>query len=431
MLGVMKITPILFILLFSFSAQANWKFSGSAGPYVNALTLPSSSLTPTTKSGLVTELKLDKKASHDWRFKSELILRSDFLAKDSIETFQWIPRSFYAQKKTSALTFRLGYQTLSIDGPDVINPADIVHSKNWIDPTNPITMGSAGLSVSQEIDAWNWEIFYIPYQTAPVLPGEHSPWLPRKNRLPLESENIEFRIPNNTQYQYLDSRQLHHALLHNIAAKVQRKTENLEVQAVYYEGLSQTPFVLTRVGANIIQTMPTQIFEVNSTVKLLPLYYRQQAVAGTFLIPLNTWAIKGGMNWMKPYKDSRVPSETKTAVVGVEKNIETSLGMVTGIFQYIHQERLNSTQISFLRSFFEKAWSGGLRIPWGEETSFLLGGIYDQVGKSSLYKLSANHRLTNSWSLEAAAQYLQGPDKTLVGLYDRYDSYQLKALYYW
>lgn len=428
----MKVTHLFFFtLLASSSVHAQWKFSGSAGPYGNALTLPSSSLTPTTKAGLVTELKLDKKYSSDWRFKSELIFRSDFLAKDSVETFQWVPRNFYLQKKTESLTFRLGYQTLSIDGPDVINPADIVHSKNWIDPTNPITMGSAGLSVSQEIDAWNWEVLYIPYQTAPVLPGAHSPWLPRKNRLPLESENIEFRIPDNTRYQYLDPRQLHSALSHNIAAKIQRKTEKLEVQAVYYEGLSQTPFVLTRVGANLLQTVPTQIYEVNSTVKLLPLYYRQQAVAGTFLIPLDTWAIKGGMNWMKPYNDMRVPAETKTFVGGVEKNVETSLGMVTGIVQYIHQERLNSTQISFLRSFFERAWSAGLRVPWGEETSFLLGGIYDTVGKSSIYKLGATHRLTNSWSVEAAAQYLQGPEKTLVGLYDRYDSYQLKALYYW
>jgi hypothetical protein len=421
--------PLFFFFLVS-QAQAQWKFSGNAGPYVNALGFPSTSVSPTTKTGVITELRLDRKADQ-WKVKSELFFRTDALAKDGVENFQFVPKNFYVQRKFSSLVFRLGYQTLSIDGPDVVNPADIVHSKNWIDPTSPITMGSAGLSMSQEIGKWNWEVFYIPYQTAPVLPGEHSPWLPRKNRLPIESNNLEIRIPDNQSYQYQSGRQLNHALANNFTAKVQRKSENLETQVIYYEGLSQTPFVLTRVGADLIQSSPTQILQVTSTVKLIPLYYRQQALAGTFLIPLNSWSIKGGMNWVKPVRDYRVPGETTTAVVGVEKNYETSLGMVTGIFQYIHQQRLVSNQISFLRSFFERAWSAGLRVPFGEETSVLLGGIYDTVGDSYIYRFSANHRLTSSWSVEAGAQFLDGPKKTLVGLYDRYDSYQIKALYYW
>ncbi len=429
----MKSTPLYLTLLFITvsSAQADWKFSGSAGPYVNALNFPSTTVSPSLKTGLSTELKLDNKINNSWRVKSEFFFRNDFLARDSVETLQWNPKNLYIQKKSNSLVFRLGFQTLSIDGPDIINPADVVHSKNFVDPTNPITYSSAGLSVSQEIEKWNWEVFYIPLQTPPVLPGAHSPWLPRKNRLPVESNNLEFRIPDNVRYQYQKPKELDHALKNNVSVKVQRKSENLEAQVVLYDGLSQSPFILAEVDSTLISASPKYTVLANSPVKLRPLYYRQQVAAGTFVIPLSSWAIRGGMNWTKPYKDERVPGETITAVMGLEKNIETSIGMITMIGQYIRQQRQVETQISFLRSFFQEALSFGARVPWGEETSFFLGGIYDQRGYSSIYKLGGTHRITNSWSIEAGAQYLQGPKKTLIGLYDRYDTYLARAIYSW
>lgn len=429
----MRSTPffIMTFLCLVPKAWADWKFSGSAGPYLNALTLPSTSQSPSQKSGLITELKLDNKISNSLRFKSDFFVRTDFMAKDNVETFQWNPRNLYIQKKIDSLVFRLGFQTLSIDGPDVINPADVVHSKNWVDPTSPITYSSAGLSMSQEIEKWNWEIFYVPFQTPPVLPGEHSPWLPRKKRLPIESNNLELRIPNNVRYEYGKSKELDNALKNNVTLKVQRKSELLEGQVLFYDGLSQGPFILADLDATFVSLKPKNTLLMNSPIKLHPLYYRQQVVAGTFVIPLSSWAIRGGMNWMKPKADYRVPGETVTAVVGLEKNIETQIGMITMIAQYIRQQRQAESQISFLRSFFEEALSFGARIPWGEETSFIAGGIYDQRGHSSIYKLGANRRLTNSWSLEGSAQYLQGPKATLIGLYDRYDSYQLRAIYSW
>jgi len=165
---------------------------------------------------------------------------------------------------------------------------------------------------------------------------------------------------------------------------------------------------------------------------LKPLYYRHQALAGTFVIPFESWAIRGGINWLKPQgSDERVPKETTLMVAALEKSIETPIGLVTGIADYVRQERQNADQISFLRSVFEEAVTFGLRVPYGEETTFFGGGLYDLVGSSSMYKIAASHRLTPSWSAEAGAQFLQGPSETLVGLYDRYDSYQLKMMYYW
>lgn len=433
----MKAIPSLFFCLFfliSHEAVAQWKFSGSAGPYLNALMIPSTTIAPAQKAGLVTDFKLENKFSQNWRIRSDIFIRTDFIARDSVETFQWNPKNLYLQKKLNSFTFRFGYQTLSIDGPDVVNPADVVHSKNWIDPTSPITYSSAGISASQEINQWNWEIFYVPYQTKPVLPGEHSPWLPREKRLPIESENLEIRIPDNAEYKYLSATELNDSLKNNVTFKLQNKSERLETQFIYYNGLSQVPYLLTQIdNATLISFSPKQIIQIDSPVALRPLYYRQQVYAGTFILPFSSWAIRGGVNWTNPthQSDIRVPSETTTGVLGVEKNVETGLGIITGIAQYIRQKRLDNSQISFLRSIFEEAISAGLRIPVGEETSFLLGGLYDFKGRSSLYRLGGTHRLSNSWSVEGSAQFLQGPEETLVGLYQKYDSYQLKALYFW
>lgn len=426
------LSTILILIAVPLPAFGEWKYSGNAGPYLNALTFSSSEETPTKKAGLMTEMKLEKKFNSTLRFRTDFLLRNDFLARDSVEQFQWIPKNFYVQKKYQSFVFRAGLQTLSIDGPDIINPADVIHAKNWIDPTAPLTMGSPGLSVAQDFNSWNWEVLYIPVQTTPILPGKHSPWLPRENRLPIESENTEMRIPKDVKYKYLPGEEISNAREHNVAFKLQQKSENIESQFIFYDGLNQSPFITIDAQATLVASSPTTILLLESPVGLRPLHYRQQALAGTFLLPFNSWAIKGGVNWLKPKgNDNRLPTESRSGVLGIEKSFETSFGLITFIGQHIRQENLSKNQISFLRSIFERAWSAGVRVPFGEETTLLAGGIYDEIGRSSLSQASLNRRLSNSWSIEGGAKFIQGPKKTLLGLYDRYDSYQLRALYSW
>ncbi len=419
------------LFLLTTPALAQWKFSGNVAPYFQKINIATTPVSPSEKGGLTANLGLENKINSQVKFKSDTWMRSDFFARDARENFQFIPKSLYLQHKTKSLTTRVGYQTLQLDGPDLMNPADVIHGKNWVDPTSPVTMSSAGLSLSQEKSDWNLEIFYVPRQTPAVLPGAHSPWLPRKNRLPIESEDTEIRIPDNVEYQYLGAKTLNHALDHNVTMKLQKKTDSFEGQFVYYNGLSHSPYLLTRVTGTLLSVKP-DIIAVSSPVKLIPLYYRHHALAGTFNIPMGSWAIHGGMNWMKPQgSDERIPDETTLGVIGLEKSFETDLGMITGIVDYVRQKRQDADQISFLRSIMEEAVTGGVRIPLGEETQVFAGGLYDLVGKSSLYKASVSHRMTSSLSVEAQGQMLQGPSKTLIGLYQNYDSYQLKLIWSW
>ncbi len=427
----MKSVSGMMLFLLTTPAIAQWKFSGNVAPYFQKLGIHSTPVAPSEKGGVTANMNLDKKLTPQWRVKSETWMRTDFFAKDARENFQFIPKHLYLQHKSKSLTTRAGFQTLQIDGPDIVNPADVVHSKNWIDPSAPVCMSSAGISFSKEDNDWNWELLYVPRQTAPVLPGAHSPWLPRKNRLPIESENTEVQIPDNVSYQYLGAKPLDHALNHNVTLKIQRKTDALESQFIYYNGLSHSPYLITRITGTLLSLDP-QVIAVSSPVKLIPLNYRHHAFAGTFNLPMGSWAIHGGMNVLKPQgKDDRIPSETTLGVIGLEKSFETSFGMITGILDYVRQKRQDGDQISFLRSIMEEAVTGGMRIPLGEETQIFAGGMYDLVGHSSLYKASLSHRLSSSISVEAQGQILMGPDKSLVGLYENHDSYQLKFVWSW
>lgn len=427
----MKKTVWVFAALLSVSARGEWKYSGNVAPYFQKIMVDTTTVSPSEKGGVSGSINLENKLNSQWKFRSDIWMRSDFFARDAVETFQYVPKSFYLQHKSKVVTMRFGYQTMELLGPDLVNPADVVHSKNWVDPTNPVSQSSAGISLSKESGDWNWEVMYVPRQTAPTLPGAHSIWLPRKNRLPIESQDTEIRIPDNVEYQYLGAKTVNNALNNNVAVKLQRKTDALETQLVYFNGLAHSPYVNTRVTGTLVSVSP-DIIAVTSPVKLIPLYYRHQVAAGTFNMPFGSWAIHGGINWMKPQgSDDRIPKETTLMVAGFEKSFETSLGMVTGILDYVKQKRLDKDQISFLRSIMEEAVTGGVRIPLGEETQIFAGGLYDLAGSSSVYKASVAHRLSSSLSVEGQGQMIQGPPKTLLGLYERYDSYQVKLIWSW
>ncbi len=422
----MAFRALLFIFAIMLSAvvQAQWKTSGSIESFYQQYTFKGTSQYANQTGGLNLNLKTDWKSKRSWRFRSDLELQSDQLTKDSEEMTQFNPKSFYVENRSSPVSIKLGFQTIVPDGPDIVNPADVIHSKNWKDPTNTQHLGSAGLSLSQEIDEWQWEAFYIPQQTKPILPGEQSAWWPREKRLPIENEFVtEAKIPSDIEYKIDDPIEIDQALKNNFALRLQRKSESFEGQLVYYQGLSQDP--------HLFFSATSTNFVLESPVRLIPFYYRHQVAAATFVLPFSSWSLKGGANWIKPIgSDNRLPGEESTQVLGLEKNFETRKGMVTLLIQHERQKRQAQDQISFLRSIYENAWNLGFRIPWGEETQFLGGVIYDTVGKSSIARVGLSRRITDSFSVGADGQWLQGPQETLAGLYDKYDRWGLSLSYH-
>lgn len=427
----MKSLLVLLLGIFPLVSEARWKFAGNIAPYFQDIMVGTQAKYPSEKSGVSAEFQFEKDVNSHLRVKAQGWIRTDALARDSEETFQYIPKNVYLQSRKKKTTVKLGYQTLAVDGPDLVNPADVVHAKNWVDPTAPVALSSLGASLTQDIGGVSIDLLYVPRQTTLVLPGAHSPWLPRRNRLPIESEDTEIRIPNDVEYQYRTGKEVGDALDHNLTLRLSQRSEFLETQFLFYEGLSHSPFVLTELSGTLVSTSP-YVIRVDSPVKLIPLYYRHRVLAGTFNLPFESWAIHGGANWMKPLgNDDRLPRETALFVLGGEKSFETPLGVVTILIDYVRQERQDKEQISFLRSIFDEAMVLGSRIPLGEEAQILAGGILNLRGSGSVVKLGGTRRLGASLSLEADAQFIQGSEESLLGLYGDHDTYQLRLVWAW
>ena len=425
---------VVLLFLGSYQGWAQAKSSGSLQGYYKQFGVSQNEESASAAGGFNGDLKFDWKSQPtkpQWRFKTEFEFQTDQVSKDSFEKFRFNPRNFYLENKSSTVVLRAGYQTIIPEGPDFLNPADVIHSKDWKDPTNPISLASAGISLSQEGSVWQWEAFYIPQQTKPRLPGDRSPWWPRGQRIPIESNDTEFQVPADTKYVVGDGEDINNSLTNNYALRLGGKNAVFEGQLVFYEGLAQDPNVIINSSGTLLSLAPKLTLLMNSPVNLKPLYFKHRAVAGTFVLPFETWSVKGGINRTKPLSDdARLPGEVISGVLGFEKNFETSKGLLTFIFQHEMQRLEAKNQISFLKSIYQKAWTLGFRIPWGDDLQFLGGIIYDTIGKSSLARLGASFRCNDSLSLEIEGQVLQGPEEALLGLYDKYDSVSLGLTYH-
>jgi hypothetical protein len=171
---------------------------------------------------------------------------------------------------------------------------------------------------------------------------------------------------------------------------------------------------------------------VDSPLEIRPFYYRHRVWAASWILPFEVVSFKGAANWMIPVgKDVRRPEEEGLIVAALEKNVEFDVGMVSFLIEYAQSLHHQRTEVSFLRSPFERSWIAGLRLPLYESHEVLSGLIYDSVGKSSIAQLGYKYRLTEEISLELQGRFLNGDGSTLIGLYREYDKYTARLTYAW
>lgn len=422
---------LIFILAHSTFALAQFKNSGSLGLHAQKYEYDLGNDFKSDFLNWTLSSRIDYKSFH-FKLKSDLNIQDEF-SQNSAESETLIQiKNLYFELPLNKIKTRWGYQTLQVDGPDFANPANMMHAENWTDPTNPLTLASLGLSASYEFEQWQVELLFVPKQTLARLPHEKSAWWPRQKRLMVETEDTELRIPDDIKYNIQEMELIDDADLNNVALLIKQKGESLETQIAVYDGLSMNPFILTELTAQVISLNPTQILLLESPIILKPIGYRHSVTAATFLIPFETWSIKGGTQFSKPKKsDDRIPDSSQSSTLGFEKNWETSLGMTTHILQLTHEPTAEKNQLSFLRSIFAKAVCYGVRVPLSDESDVLAAHIYDTIGQSTVTRTQFNYRLNDATSFLLSAQWLSGPKDTLLNLYEEYDSYAAQINYHW
>lgn len=418
--------------LSSAPAIAEFRYRGAVGPHYGRFAVPATSFYSNENLGADAEARLDFRPNPQWKFLVDLNIDYDGSTHDPSEEWRARFRDLYLRNQSSALAISLGLQTLAAEGPDLFNPAEILHSKDWKNPLQPKLLPALGVSLNFEREAWTFDLFFIPEQTPPRLPGENSLWWPRATRIPIESDSLEFQIPNNTQYQMLAAQSTPGALRNNIYFRTQFKTNRFEGQWAFYEGFAPQPQVLTVASSSLIAGPPKQILLLDSPVGLSPFYYRHQVNALTATLPLKNWILRGAANWIDPIdKGDGVPTWKSERTLGLERSFATSHGLWTLLLQHqsISQGE-RGQEISFLRSLFEDSWTLGLRAPMTEAITLLTSLLYDHKGFSNLFMTELSYQITSSLVLRSAGFWLNGPPETLLGLYQDHDYWFTELKYY-
>lgn len=362
---------------------------------------------------------------NSFSFTAEAALIHDIDAKSSQNRQQFLPKNFFFQYQKGSYTLKFGTQLATISVTDFLNPFDVIHAKDFKNPTNPESMGSDGFSISRDSGEFIGSVLYIPLQRVGVLPAETSPWWPREKRLPIENSFVqEAALPASLEYQITGGEELQRARSNNWMIRGQWIFPRFESALQFYEGLAQDPHVFV--------TANSTNFILDSPVILTPFYYKHQVTSLSFNFLLESWNIKIAGNRSQALgSDSRLPEAESSAVFAIEKNQEFKFGMLTWVFENTRQFRKSQNQISFLRSVFENAWILGSRIPIYDNHQVLIGLVYDSVGRSNLIRANYKYRVSDHWSVESEAQALQGPQETLLGLYEKYDQVSAKLSYIW
>lgn len=337
------------------------------------------------------------------------------------------PRELFVEYAHDAYFVRAGFDTLKFEGTDGLNPMDIASMKDQGDPFASQTRASAGIHVGYSGEYFDFESMYVPRQTESSLPGEKSPWWPRRISLPLRTETTELLLPDKVEYRILPRQELNDALSNNVVARVQLRTGYGDLAVAAFEGASETPVLHPILTATPISIGARSVFLLQSPVEIVPIDIRRRTVSGLITIPIASWILRAAARYDQPIGDSSdVPTWSQETVAGVEKNLEIGSNSVTAILQGSWVRRPEGSSLLSLQDIFDKAILVGLRYPLGESWSILGSGFTSTRDHSWIAQATVTRRWESGWTIDASWLALEGPSGTLLGSFTENDRGSIK-----
>lgn len=337
------------------------------------------------------------------------------------------PRELYVAAEYDAFYLRGGYFTLVYEGTDGINPMDIASMKYWGDPLMPITKASAGVHAGYTGNVLEFEAAYIPGQSPSSLPGEESPWYPRKVRFPLQSEDIELRLPDRVDYILLNREDLNHAFLHNYTARAQLRTDYGDAAVAFFEGASDTPLIVPTIDVIPIQVSPKEIYQLQSPVRLTPRYYRRRTVAGLLTVPVSEFILRAASRYDEPLMSAKqFTTYSGQTVAGVERSFAVSDQMLTFILQGSLVQAPESNSLVSMQDLFDKSVLLAMRWPMSDHLTTQVSGLLSGSDKSAFYTAQVTGTFATNWSGRLLLEVLAGPPQSVLGIYDKNDRVSLE-----
>ncbi|HEY8272105.1 MAG TPA: hypothetical protein VIG33_14535 [Pseudobdellovibrionaceae bacterium] len=424
-----SLTPFLFFLLISQTGsfaksetQGKVSFLGISRPELKSDFAES--------ADFVVELE----GEHKYYFNKNLSfqvspwVRSNWASKDSVQKFFLEAQEIAISYKKSSQKVMIGFHRQIWEGTDLVNPMSLQNPQFYLDPLVTKARSSAGLFYSDQIGSFSWDFSYIPKQGKSVLPGEHSAWWPRSLNLPLQTESMEVRLPEDIAYQINNDEVLDRALDHNVGFRLMINLNSLDVAMAGFEGSSQAPLLIPVLTMNPIEVSPRQVFQVTSPIAITPTYFRRRAMAGVMTWSLNPWVLRLSAQHIQPMGDSPLlPGWSELFVAGIERNFALGNQDLMILLQGVSSKKAETGSLSTLEALLERALMLGLG--WRPtETVTFLSVFYQEQRKFSFFfhnELKLNHN--ERWSSQLAVDIFEGKADSALGTYNKNDqfTYQL------
>lgn len=361
--------------------------------------------------------------NESFRFNFDAWGSYDPLNKSDKDRTQFELSEFTLGHQASGRRIKLGYSFRNWEGTDLINPMDIFFAKNWIDPLDSRTRSGLGLFFDDSLGNFELDFTYIIRQQEHLLPGDQSQWWPRGLYLPTESESLVLLLDDELTYKIHEPEILNQALNNNLALRIQYHGSNFDVALAAAEGLASPPLLSPVIDVTPIEVSPRQIYQLQSPIRIIPIFYRQRAVAGNLVWTLGDYIFRLSANHVQPLgDDQRLPSWSQLGVIGAERTFYFGNQMVTLLGQFIDSRRPDIPGVSLLTSLYQKSYMTGLRWAPNERWTHLLAFFQETTTWSYFLRNEVSWTFIDTWNLTMELNIFEGPASSAIGTYDRSDS---------
>lgn len=379
--------------------------------------------------------RLELDPIYNWKYKDSwrFFVKPTFIAdpnnNSDEEKYFFDLSEAYLRYKGETFSLQAGNNIFSWGVTDGYNPLDVINSKQYFDPLHSKKLGALSVAFTQTLDNWDYELIYIPKNREATLPGTESRWLPREVFVPQTPDNdIVLLLPQTLRYKYSSRESLNSALDNNAAFRIQRRGSFIDIGLSYYDGVASFPLVQPMVTGTIVQVSPKTVVQVDPDVLLNTKNYRIRQGGFTFVSNQWDFLFKYATGYTQSIGDDKnLPGWTHENVLGLEKTFNLGdSGILIAILQhsFISSERANDSNFSYTE-IFRRAWMLGGKLTWKEVWNFSLLGLYDQTHGSNFEEITLGRRFFDAWVVSVTASFIQGPNDTPLGVYDKNDSYSL------
>ncbi len=419
----------IFLLLFSIHPAEAYEFQSSGDLRFSAGQIFSPNTKEITYQSLAIEpsLRSTRELKKNFNFNFDTWGSFDPLNQSTTDVFQLELNEFSIDHTAKGRRLKFGYSIRNWEGTDLINPMDLLHGKNWVDPLNGRARSGLGFFYDDAFGDFLLDFTYIFRQQTHRLPGSESPWWPRSVYLPTESESLVLLLNNPLEYRILDEEVLDHALDHNLALRLRYVFSDFEIAVAVTDGLANPPLITPLIEGDVVETSPRQVIRLRSPIEILPIIYRQRAIAGTFVWTLGDFILRVSANHIQPIgDDERLPSWSQLGVIGLERTFYLGNQMVTLLGQFIDSKRPDVNGVTLLTSLFQKSYMTGIRYAPSERWTYLFALFQETTTWSKLIRNEITWSFKDTWSLSGEITLFEGPEESAIGTYDRNDSGYLR-----